>query len=227
MSVAGWSGFVARRWPILAILAAATLLLAFVPAAQAYTARGYSATGQIFISIAPSPATPSSTSPLTDAEDAARLLASDLTEVAGSRLMAVLVASYLRQHGVQSPSVTTLQQSTSATAAGSTLTLTVSNRNRMVALVGVQAELFELSHHLSSITGSRVAGLSTLRVIGVSGAVRAAARPILTDVVLRLILGLLVTFGVAVAWDYLDGSVRGSQEIARLVGVPILARVGR
>ena len=218
------SQFLSRRWPVILLVVGVVSVAALLVAIKSYRDRSYVATGQIFVSAAVAPH-PTGSGQAFDLERAARLMAEDLRDVAGSRIVASDIVRYLTVHHKGLISVGDALNAVSATNSGSTVSVSASASTASTARAVAERLLTDLSVGRARFVGLPEASRGSVRIVSVPVTSRTATREIVIAFGYRVILGLVVALGLALAWDFLDDSVHDPSDVERFLGVPILARV--
>lgn len=226
MAVDYWSGFLRRRWVVLVTIFGLIAIIAAFLALREYTNRPYTSSVQFFVSAVPSLSGTKLVSPgIVSYEGEARLAAMDLTDVARSMAAATDVSNYLRVHHLGHLSPTQVQGIVTVSSSGRVVTISDTRPSAYGARLVADAETFVGTTWRGRYEGRPEARRTDVKLISLPNTVRAATGGIALTLLVRLIVAAIVAFAVALAWDYLDDTVRDPEDLERWLGTPVLARV--
>lgn len=226
MAVDYWSGFLRRRWVVLVTIFGLIAIIAAFLALREYTNRPYTSSVQFFVSAVPSLSGTKLVSPgIVSYEGEARLAAMDLTDVAQSMAAATDVSNYLRVHHLGYLSPTQVQGIVTVSSSGRVVTISDTRPSAHGARLVADAETFVGTTWRGRYEGGPEARRTDVKLISLPNTVRAATGGIALTLLVRLIVAAIVAFAVALAWDYLDDTVRDPEDLERWLGTPVLARV--
>ncbi|MBV9278491.1 MAG: hypothetical protein JOZ41_00270 [Chloroflexi bacterium] len=217
-----WS-ILRRRW----MLIAAVLVLDVVAAGLLYlrSARhvGYQACQTLYVADVSAPslvaasASIDPTAQLLAGESAANFFADDVLDVAQSRMVADYIAA--RLHAPPA----TWEGAVSGARRDRTVDLCVANPSSSPALAAAQALGTAMTSQRARFVGARMARRTYVGIVSSPSAAPAPTSNQKENLALRLILGAIVAFGLALLWDALDPRVRDIRDAEQAAGVPVLA----
>ena len=189
------------------------------------TNRVWVASTTIFVSAVPYGPPATASAGLFGYESEASKMAQDLSQVAVSR---VLAGNLLAEHriAVLGLSRTKIENSLSAASNGRTVTVTVTAPTQQEATALDQSAQSQLVTSRATYLGPFEAARSDVRVISPPKASQSSSiRHAASAWLLRLILGAVVAFALALAWDYLDDTMHSPNDLERWLYAPVLARL--
>jgi capsular polysaccharide biosynthesis protein len=230
-----WSAFLRRRAGILIVIFGVVLVATTILAIHDLNTRGYRSSAKLLVT-EKRPASISTAITPNGLGQAGAQSAKDISQA----LNGLTAAAWIRresqlprplgspQTGCIAPVKLTpvqIERDLNASASGRTVTITATARSTEVVSCVTRLAVVLAGQERSVLLGHLAAGRELVRTIAYPWRTRVPALPIVRTLILRIIIGLVLAFAIAFAWDYLDGSVRSPAALEAALGAPVLARV--
>ncbi|MGH2448462.1 MAG: hypothetical protein ACRDFS_07665 [Chloroflexota bacterium] len=222
-----WDTYLAiwgRRWAIIAAILILDLLVSGALFYRSYHHTGYQASSTLYVADLGATGTSlQSTGQLLAGMTAADFLAEDVKDIATSQVVARYVAHSLAGRHLPDSSASDLNAAVGSSRVDRTVRLTVTSPSSATALAASRVLANALTSSRGRFMGTQMARRTLVKEISAPVATRVPANQQLTNLGLRLVLGVIVAFGAALAWDAVDPNVRDVADMEKILGVPVLA----